>query len=344
MTGIAATGSRERTSAQRIASARRSLSITALIVVLAVSLTYASLAFGAVTLSPAEVASGLTSSSDAFARTVVWDIRLPRLLDAVLVGASLAVAGSLLQSVTRNPLGDPTILGLTAATGLASASTLVLLPGSPQTVMAATSCAGALAGSALLFVIAWRGQVNPVRLALSGVALSAFFGAVIIGLLSSSRTFIQTSVGFLAGGLYASGWADLYAALPYALAGLALAVYFSGRLNILALGDDVAAGLGVLTDRTRFGVLLAAGLLTAAAVSVAGLVSFVGLLCPHIARFTVGSDNRLAIPVAALYGAILVAAADLFARIVISPAEIPFGIVTAGLGAPFLLYLVRVRG
>ena len=344
MTGIAATGHRQRDSALRSARGRRSLVITLALLAAVVVLAYGNLAFGAVTLSPAEVASGLTSSSDAFARTVVWEIRLPRLLDAVLVGASLAVAGSLLQSVTRNPLGDPTILGLTASTGLASAFTLVLFPGSPQTVMAAMSCGGALVGASLLFVIAWRGQVSPVRLALSGVALSAFFGAVIIGLLSSSRTFIQTSVGFLAGGLYAGSWAELYAALPYATAGIALAIFFSGRLNILALGDDVAAGLGVLTDRTRFGVLVAAGLLTAAAVSIAGLVSFVGLLCPHLARFTVGSDNRVVIPVAALYGALLVAAADLFARVVISPAEIPFGIVTAGLGAPFLLYLVRVRG
>ncbi|MCA9830125.1 MAG: iron ABC transporter permease [Dehalococcoidia bacterium] len=344
MTGIAAAGSREHVSSRCSALRRRSLVIAAIVIAAALGLTYSSLAFGAVTLSPSEVVGGLTSSSDVFARTVVWEIRFPRLLDAVVVGASLAVAGSLLQGVTRNPLGDPTILGLTAATGLASALTLVLFPGAPQTAMAAMSCAGALVGGSLLFVIAWRGQVSPVRLALSGVALSAFFGAIIIGLLSSSRTFIQTSVGFLAGGLYGGGWSDLYAALPYAAAGFALAIFFSGRLNILALGDDVASGLGILTDRTRFGVLVAAGLLTAAAVSIAGLVSFVGLLCPHLARFTVGSDNRLAIPLSALYGALLVVAADLFARMVISPAEIPFGIVTAGLGAPFLLYLVRVRG
>jgi iron complex transport system permease protein len=132
--------------------------------------------------------------------------------------------------------------------------------------------------------------------------------------------------------------------LPYLIPGFAAAVLLSGRLNILALGDDVAAGLGVVTDRTRLLILAVCGVLTAAAVATAGLVSFVGLICPHLARFTVGTDNRLLIPVSALYGAILVVAADLIARLIIAPSEIPMGIITAGVGAPFLLYLVKVRG
>jgi iron complex transport system permease protein len=207
------------------------------------------------------------------------------------------------------------------------------------------SCvAGGLFGSAILFVIAWRGAISPVRLALAGVALSAFFGAAIVGLLSSSRTFLQTSLGFLAGGLYGSEWSDFRAMLPYVVPGFIGALLLSGRLNILALGDDVASGLGVQTDRARIMILLVCGVLTGAAVAVAGLVSFVGLVCPHLARFTVGSDNRYLIPIAALYGAILVTAADLGARLVIQPSEIPMGIITAGVGAPFLLYLVKFRG
>jgi iron complex transport system permease protein len=121
------------------------------------------------------------------------------------------------------------------------------------------------------------------------------------------------------------------------------AAALSGRLNILALGDDVAAGLGLLTDRTRLLILVTVGILTAAAVSIAGLVSFVGLVCPHIARYTIGQDNRLVIPFSALYGAILVVLADLGARLIIQPAEVPMGIITAAIGAPFLLYLVRFR-
>lgn len=303
-----------------------------------------SLMLGAVTLTAPEALSGLTSNSDAFAHNVVWRIRFPRVLDAMLVGASLGVAGALLQGVTRNPLADPTILGITAAAGLSSSAAIVFIDQQmPQWGIAMAAVAGGLFGAGVLFVIAWRGAISTVRLALAGVALSAFFGAAIVGLLSSSRTFLQTSLGFLAGGLYGSEWSDLHAMLPYVAPALVAAFFLGGRLNMLALGEDVAASLGVLTDRTRLGVLAVAGILTAAAVSTAGLVSFVGLVCPHLARYTVGPDNRYLLPIAAVYGAILVVAADLLAKLVIAPSEIPMGIVTAAVGAPFLLYLVKFR-
>ncbi|MGE0600155.1 MAG: FecCD family ABC transporter permease [Dehalococcoidia bacterium] len=302
-----------------------------------------SLKLGAVSLSWSQVWSGLTSDSQPLARNVVWQIRFPRLLDAMLVGAALAVAGSLLQGVTRNPLADPTILGVTAAAGLASALAIVINPQIPQWGIAAACAGGGLAGAAILFFVAYQGAVSPVRLALAGVALSALFGAAIVGLLSSSRTFLQTSLGFLAGGLYGSEWRDLRAMLPYLVPGFVGAMLLSGRLNILTLGDEVAAGLGVVTDRTRLAILGVVGILTAGAVATAGLVSFVGLVCPHIARYTVGSDNRLVIPVSAVYGAVLVSGADLAARLIIEPSEVPMGIITAGIGAPFLLYLVRFR-
>lgn len=315
------------------------LAVFALVVIGVLSMMY-----GAVNLSLPDVWSGLTSDSNVFAHNVVWQIRYPRLLDGMIVGASLAVAGSLLQGVTRNPLADPTILGVTAASGLASATAIVIDRQIPQWGIAMSCVGGGLFGSAVLFGIAWRGAISPVRLALAGVALSAFFGAAIVALLSSSRTFLQTSLGFLAGGLYGAEWKDFHAMLPYVIPALLVAWLLSSRLNVLALGDDVAAGLGVATNRTRLLILAVAGVLTGAAVSVAGLVSFVGLVCPHLARFTVGPDNRYQIPVSALYGAILVAGADLVARLVIAPAEIPMGIVTAGVGAPFLLYLVKVKG
>ena len=301
------------------------------------------LKMGAVSLTWSEVFKGLTGDTDPLARNIVWQIRFPRLLDGMLIGAALAVSGSLLQGVTRNPLADPTILGVTAAAGLASAIAIVANPQIPQWGIAMACVGGGLAGAGILYFIAYRGAVSPVRLALAGVALSALFGAAIVGLLSSSRTFLQTSLGFLAGGLYGSEWRDLRAMLPYLVPGFIGAVLVSGRLNILSLGDDVAAGLGVMTDRTRLAILAVVGILTAAAVATAGLVSFVGLVCPHLARYTVGGDNRVLIPVSALYGALLVSSADLVAKLLISPSELPMGIITAGVGAPFLLYLVRFR-
>lgn len=341
MTWMAAQSSARRGQAPRGRPRPAVLVILALLTL--AGLGFLSLMYGAVTLTAGEVWSGLTSNSDAFARNVVWQIRYPRLLDGMLVGAALAVSGSLLQGVTRNPLADPAILGITAAAGLASATAIVIDPQAPQWGIAMSCVGGGLFGAGVLFVIAWRGAVSPVRLALAGVALSAFFGAVIVALLSSSRTFLQTSLGFLAGGLYGSEWRDFQSALPYAAPGLIAAMLLSGRLNVLALGDDVAAGLGVLTDRTRLLILAVCGVLTAAAVSIAGMVSFVGLVCPHLARYTVGTDNRFLVPVSALYGAVLITAADLAARLVIAPSEIPMGIFTAAVGAPFLLYLVKFR-
>ncbi len=298
---------------------------------------------GAVNLSAGEALSGLAAGSDQLSGLVVGQIRLPRFLDAILVGGALGVAGALLQGVTRNPLGDPTIFGLTAAAGLATATAISINPQIPQWGVALAAMAGGLGGAGILFVIAYRGAVSPVRLALAGVALSALFGAITVALLASVRTFIQTTLGFLAGGLYGADWADLNSILPYALPALVAAVALSGRLNVLSLGDDVATGLGVLADRTRLAVLVVAGVLTASAVAVAGLVGFVGLLSPHVARYIAGSDNRYLIPASALVGAIIVTAADLVAKLVISPSEIPMGIITAALGAPFLLYLVRFK-
>lgn len=345
MAGAATPASRERTLARGVNRRRglRPLRVGGVALLCLAVAGFLSLAYGSVTLSPGEVWSGLSSESDAYARAVVWEIRFPRFLDSIMVGASLAVAGVLLQGVTRNPLADPTIMGVTAAAGLASSIAIVIDPQVPQWALAMVCLAGGLVGSAAIFIIAWRGEISPVRLALAGVALSAFFGAFIVALLSSSRTFLQTSLGFLAGGLYGAEWRDFRAAFPYFAGGSIGAMLLAGRLNVLALGDEVAAGLGVLTDRTRILVLAAVGTLAAAAVSIAGLVSFVGLVCPHIARYFVGTDNRYLIPVAAMFGAILVVLADLIARVIIAPSEIPMGIVTAALGAPFLIYLLKAR-
>lgn len=301
-----------------------------------------SLVLGAITIGPLDALGGLFPS-ESFERTVIWQIRLPRFLSGVLVGAALAVSGSLLQVVTRNPLADPTILGVSAAAGLAVAIALVVVPAIGQTPLTLVAIGGGFVGAGVLLALAWQRAVTAIRLTLAGVAISAFFGAVIVGLLSSSRTFLQLSLGFLAGGLYGSDWTDARAIAPVVVPGVLLAFALGSRLNALALGDDMAAGLGVLTDRTRVFVLGLVGLLTGAAVAIAGLVSFVGLVSPHVARSFVGDDHRFLVPASALTGAILVTLADLFARLVIRPAEIPMGILTAAVGAPFLLYLVRFR-
>lgn len=335
----AVTGPRGGVSAQR--RRRRALAFAAFTLAGLCVVSLASLALGAVNLAPSEVLTGITEATPSLARSIVWDVRLPRLLDGMLVGAALGVAGALLQVVTRNPIADPTILGVTAAAGFATALALAFDPLAPTSVQAAAAIAGGLAGGGIIWVMASEGGVSPIRLALAGVALSSFLGAGIVGLLSSSRMFLQISLGFLAGGLYGAEWRELTAILPVVLPMLAVAWLLAPGLNVLALGEDVASSLGVGTGRTRLLSLGVAGVLTGAAVSVAGLVSFVGLVSPHLARFAVGSDQRYLVPASALTGALLVASADLLARLVLRPSELPMGIITAAVGAPFLLYLVR---
>lgn len=304
---------------------------------------FTSLMLGAVFVGPGDALRGLASDADQFARLVVWEIRLPRFLDAMLVGAALAAAGALLQVVTRNPLADPTILGISSAAGLAIAVVLVASGNPSDTQLAVAGVGGGLVGAGGILVIAWGGAVSPLRLTLAGVALAAFFGAAIVGLLASSRTFLEINLGFLAGGLYGSEWREVRAIAPWVIPGLIGSQLLAGRLNALALGDEIASSLGVLTDRTRVFVLALAGALTGVAVSVAGLVSFVGLVSPHLARFAVGNDQRYLLPASMVTGALLVASADLAARLVIQPSELPMGILTAAIGAPFLLYLLRFR-
>ena len=301
------------------------------------------LALGAVNLSPVRVLNGLLDRNDPLARTIVWDLRLPRVLLAVMIGASLGVAGALLQGVTRNPLADPHILGLTAGGGLAAALAIRISQDVPPSALAPIAFGGSLAGAALLYGLSWRGGVSPVRLALSGVAIGSVLTAAITMVLVTSNLGTQAALSFLAGGLFGRGWDEFYAVWPYMTVGLLAALLLSRNMNILALGDEAAQSLGLGVERTRIFAIATAAMLAGASVSVAGMVAFVGLVIPHLARFLTGDDHRSLIPLSAILGAALVVYADLFARVIDKPVEIPLGIVTAVAGAPFLLYMVRWR-
>jgi iron complex transport system permease protein len=301
------------------------------------------LALGAANLTPSQVLDGLLDRGDPIHHVIVWDIRLPRVLLAVLVGACLAVSGALLQGVTRNPLADPHILGLTAGGGLAAAIALRVSQDVRPAVLTPVAFGGAIVAAAILYGLSWRGNVSPVRLALSGVAVASMLTAGTTMLIVTSNFSTQAALNFLSGGLFGRGWSQFDVMWPYALVGLAAALLLSRSMNILALGDEAAQSLGLGVERTRLLAIATAALLAGAAVSVAGAVAFVGLVIPHIARFLIGDDHRTLIPLSAILGAALVVYADLFARLVLSPVEIPLGILTASVGAPFLLYLVRTR-
>lgn len=298
---------------------------------------------GAVNLGPTRVFDGLLDRGDTVARQIVWQLRVPRVLVAALVGANLSVAGVLLQGVTRNPLAGPHILGLSAGAGFASITVVVVAPGTPIELIAPAAFLGAIAAALVVYGLAWRGGISPVRFALSGVATAALFTAMSTAVLANSDLFTQRVLSFLAGGLFARDWDDAYQIMPYTAVLGAGALAVAGALNVLALGDDVARGLGMQVERMRLLLVVLAAGLTGSAVAVSGMLAFVGLVVPHASRLLVGSDHRRAAPLAALLGASLLVLADTASRIVIAPAEIPVGIVTAVIGAPVFLLLIRTR-
>lgn len=308
----------------------------ALLVLMAIGVS-----LGSERLSLPEVWDGLTNPAHTSERVIVWDLRLPRVILAVLVGANLAVAGALLQGVTRNPLADPHLLGISAGSGVVGALLLVRGVDIGLEAKVALSILGGLTGGAFIYAMAWRGGVSPTRLTLAGVAVSFLLISMTTAILASSRLFAQQSLNFVGGSLFARGWDDLRAVWPYTVVGLLLALGGAASLNIMALGEDAAAELGVRTGWVRAIVVVLAVVLSGAAVSVAGLMGFVGLIIPHVARALVGQDYRYVLVASGLLGAILLVGSDTLARNILGETELPAGVVTAGVGAPFFLYLLR---
>ncbi len=314
----------------------------ALLLVLAV---IAGAAWGAVRVPPADVwaafSAWLTGDEPAGRARIFWNLRLPRVLLAAVVGMNLAVAGALLQTLTRNPLAEPHLLGVSAGGGLAAVIAIKINPALDFTRLPLLTSLGCLVGAALVYGLAWKGGVSPLRLVLAGVAVGALLTALTTGVLLTSSITIQTAMSWLAGGLNARSWPHLRAMLPYSVVGLSGALLLARKLDVLALGDEPATGLGLRVHRLRAVLVVLVALLTGAAVAVAGLVGFAGLLVPHAARRLAGSRHAYLLPVSALLGGALLVGADAIARTIIEPRELPIGIVTAVAGAPFLLWLLR---
>lgn len=273
---------------------------------------------------------------------IIYYLRIPRVLCAALVGADLALSGCILQGVLRNPLADPGIIGISAGAGLAAMILMLAFPVFSNWVPAAAFM-GALAAAFLVASLAWKQGIQPLRLILSGVAVAAFFGGGMTALSVFFSDRIQGAVMWMAGGFAGVSWNHVQMILPYSLLGMAAAVYGSRELNALQLGEDTAKALGIRTGRARLFLTAAAALLAAAAVSAAGLLGFVGLIVPHMMRLMVGSDFDYLLPASAVFGALLTVGADIAARTVFSPVEIPVGIFMSFIGAPFFLYLLKRR-
>lgn len=277
---------------------------------------------------------------------IVWDIRFPRVILGSIVGAGLALAGVTMQALLRNSLADPYILGVSS--GASVGATLVIVLGFfkifGQMALSLAAFIGALSAVFLIFILAQvKGSISPVRLLLSGIALSAILNSVtnVIIMTAPREEGIRNALFWMMGSLGGTKWNHLLIPLVAVIIIFMFLYYQSRVLNILLMGEETAVTLGVSTNQVSRMLLIATALVTGILVAVSGAIGFVGLMMPHIARFFVGADHKKVLPLSALLGSIFVIWADVLARIVFAPEEMPIGIITALFGGPFFIWLLR---
>ncbi|NEU75986.1 iron ABC transporter permease [Hassallia byssoidea VB512170] len=325
----------------KIIESDRLIIATLLLTIALIIIVGISLSFGAVSMTTAQIWQALTKTGDPLNQTIIWDLRLPRTLAAVLVGAALGMSGSLLQGMLRNGLADPFLLGISAGAGLFAIAMLsfgVFLSWIPL----AAWVGGLLTTIIVYFLARSREGISIERLILGGVAVSSLFGAIqSVLLLMAEDGRIQTALSWLIGSLNGRGWNEVTVAGAYISVALLLGCLLARAVNLLNLGDELAVSLGVNLLRDRIFIGGVATLLAAGAVSVGGLIGFVGLIVPHGIRLLVGTDYRAVLPLSAIGGALVLTAADLLSRL--GAVELPVGAVTALLGSPLFIWLLYNR-
>ncbi|WP_433478682.1 FecCD family ABC transporter permease [Spirillospora sp. CA-142024] len=275
---------------------------------------------------------------------VLFQLRVPRALMAALVGGLLAVAGAGYQGVFRNPLADPYLLGAAAGAGVGATLVIVLVPGDPEYSVPLAAFAGAIGGVFLAYLLGSvaAGRANgTATLVLAGVAVSSFLAAVQTFIQQMKAQELQRIFSWILGGVGSADWHQLGLVAPYALISTIVLLAHGRLLDVLSVGDEEAASLGLSASRVRLTVLLAASLATASAVAVSGLIAFVGIVVPHVVRRLAGGSYRIVLPLSLLGGAAFLEVADLVARTVVRPGELPLGVVTAFVGGPFFVVVLR---
>jgi iron complex transport system permease protein len=326
---------------------RVALAFAVLAVLVPLSLAAGILA-GSVPLAPGDVLAALGGGGDPVSAVIVRELRLPRVVAAALVGGALGVAGTLLQGLFRNPLADPYVTGTSAGASLGAVAVIAIGGDLSATVVPIAAFAGALASALAVWQLArLGGRTTVLTVLLAGIVLTAFASALVTLLMVSSDRLalrLRAIIDVLAGGVAVRATSEVVVAAVIVAAGLVLAVALGRRVDSFVFGEDTAATLGVDPERTTVAVIGAAALLTGAAVALAGLVGFVGLVVPHALRPIVGATHRRLALASFLGGASVLVLADLGARVALAPAEIPVGVITGLVGAPFfLLLLVRAR-
>ncbi|MFQ4141252.1 iron ABC transporter permease [Chlorogloeopsis sp. ULAP02] len=272
---------------------------------------------------------------------VIYNLRLPRTLVALMVGMAMAISGTIFQGLTRNPLADPGIIGINAGASLAAVTVIVLFPSAPIYTLPLSAFTGALLMAVLIYSLAWNGGSSPLLFILMGVGLSAIASAFTSLLITFGEIYdVSNALVWLAGSVYGRTWEQVFSLLPWLIVFIPMALILARHLNALNLGDDVAKGIGTRVEWQRGLLVLVGVALAGAGVATAGMISFVGLIAPHLGRQLVGATHEGLIPTSALLGGMIVVIADFLGRTLFAPIEIPCGVVTAAVGAPYFLYLL----
>ncbi len=326
------------------------LQISALMILILLALCVVSLSVGSVHIALRTVFNALVNvltgkfSVSSEEELILFSVRLPRIIFAGIVGASLALGGVVFQAILRNPLADPYILGISGGSALGAIIGIVIGASSFYLGVPLLAFIGALATVFLVFIVAGsaRAALQDNSLLLSGVVVNAFFSAAILFFLSVVNSMELHSITFwLMGDLSRASAREIYVAGFCLIAGFALLYAQALKLNLLVQGEETATHLGVHVERTKQGLLIITSLIISVAVSLAGIIGFVGIMVPHAMRLVFGSDHRLLLPVSALFGASFLILADTVARVVLAPAELPVGVITALCGAPYFIFLLK---
>lgn len=306
----------------------------------------ASVALGEFNLPVADVVASIVGAGDASTDFIVLDLRLPRALTAILAGAALGMSGAVFQEVTRNPLVSPDIVGVSGGAAVAACSLIVLGKADAPVAVPLAALGGALVAGAVLYGLAWRDGIDGYRVVLVGIGLGAFTTAAIGYVLTRGRIFeVAEAYLWMVGTVNGRSWSQVVPLAVSLLVLVPLLLALARRMDALTLGDDVARSFGMHVERTRSGLLLIAVVLVAVAVAAAGPVGFVAFIAPHLARRLLGAGSAQAlVPLAGLAGALLVLGCDLGARLVFSPTEVPVGLITSIVAAPYFLLLLRRAG
>lgn len=306
-------------------------------------LIIASIMVGSAGYSVNEILKALFSKEESVIRVIVINLRLPRVVLAMLIGSSLSAAGALLQAVMRNPLADPGTIGVSAGAGTAAITVLLIFPQLSLSLPLFAFIGAALA-CALIYTMAWKGGVDPVRIILSGVAVNSVLGGYNSMLQLMNSDSLSGVLAFMNGSLAGMSWVHVRIMIVYAIIGLFFALLCIKNANALQLGDEMAKNLGINVNRSRVCLSAISAFLAAATVSVVGMIGFVGLVVPHISRMLVGSDYKSMLPTSMLLGSVVLLLADTIGRTIVPGMEIPVGVIMAVAGGPFFLYMLRKRG